>query len=319
MNERSTPLVSIYVLAYNCAKTIVETLDSIYALTYPNIELIISDDCSKDDTINICKNWIDQHRDRFQRSEILTVEQNTGVARNLRRAIDACQSEWIKGIAGDDALYPDCIEKLMEFVSKHPNARMVYGKCGRFDTYLDDKHFIGVHGSKDYAINRAVTAKQQFDVLLSWPCIDAPTVFYHKSVFYIPEMQDCGYPGLEDYPMFLRYTHLGNYIYFCDELICKYRKSSTSLQLTTNYNNLITKSYLQHFFDETHKYYKGIDKIAQYGVNIHDCIMYYCTDKSLAKIFHYSVYPLYWIFSQIARKNKYKRIRKVLESVSDKK
>ncbi|WP_455585719.1 glycosyltransferase family 2 protein [Bacteroides sp.] len=306
------PLVSIYVLAYNCSKTVVETLDSIYALTYPNIELVVSDDCSRDETVNTCQNWIDSHKDRFQRAIVLTVEHNTGVSKNLRRAIDACQSEWIKGIAGDDALYPDCIEKFMDFVALHPDAKMIHGKCGRFDTYLDDKHLIEIHGSKDQPINRVSTAKQQFDILLCWPCIDAPTVFYHKSVFYIPEIQNCGYPGLEDHPMFLRYTYLGNYIYFCDELICKYRKSDTSLQITTNFNNLITKCYLQHFFDETHKYYHGMDKVAHYCVNIRNLIMYKCKNTLVRSCLNVLMYPLYWLMFKLQTHYDYKRINEAL-------
>ena len=284
------PLVSIYSLTYKSSKTILETLESIYNLTYPNIELVISDDASPDDTVELCRKWVETHKDRFVRSTILTVSKNTGVAENQRRAIKACKAEWIKGVAGDDALYPNCVETFMNFVSEHPDARMVVGKTGRFDTFLDDDHFIEEHGSRAMPIYKVSTAKQQYDILLSWACIDAPAVFYHKSVFEIPELQNCGYMGLEDYPFFLRYTKLGNRIYFCDELVCKYRKSSTSLQLTGNYGNLITKSYLAHFFEETHNYYHGLDKIARYGVNIYDWIQCYTKSLFLRKLLKYMLY-----------------------------
>jgi len=312
MTEKQ-PLVSIYVLTYKSSKTVQETLDSIFALTYPNIELIVSDDASPDDTVSVCKKWIDKHRGRFQEVQLLTVEKNTGVAKNFRRAIDACHSEWIKGVAGDDALTPDSVNYFMDFVKLHPDAKMIHAKCARYDTYLDEDHLIEIHGSKDAPLNRVSTAKQQFDILLCWPCIDAPTVFYHKSVFYIPEMQNCGYPGLEDHPMYLRYTYLGNYIYFCDEVVCKYRKSSTSLQITTNNNNLITKSYLAHFFGETHNYYHGIDKVARYVVNWHDWVNCYCRSEILRKVFNTITYPIYWVFYRIQQKKNFKRIDNALK------
>ena len=291
MMNNSMQLVSIYVLTYNSANTVSETLDSVYALFYPNIELIISDDASSDDTARICQDWLNLYGNRFVDFCFLKAEHNTGVAENRWRAIKACKAEWIKGIAGDDALYPNCIETFMNFVSEHPDARMIVGKTGRFDTYLDDEHFIEEHGSKDMPIYKVSTARQQYDILLCWACIDAPAVFYHRSVFEIPELQNCGYMGLEDYPFFLRYTKLGNRIFFCDELVCKYRKSPTSLQLTGNYGNLITKSYLAHFFEETHDYYHGLDKIARYGVNIYDWIQCYTNSPFLRKSFKYLLYP----------------------------
>ena len=302
------PLVSIYVLTYNSSKTVEEALDSVYALTYPNIELIISDDASPDDTVSVCKEWIDKHRERFQDVQLLTVEKNTGVAKNFRRAIDACHSEWIKGVAGDDALYPDCINHFMNFIKEHPDAKMVHGKCRRYDTIMDEKYFIEELPFKSDPFNTVSTAKQQFNILLSWPCTGGPTMFYHKSVFYIPELQNCGYPGLEDYPMYLRYTLLGHRIYFCDELVCKYRLSPTSLQNTSNYNNLITKSYLQFFFEEKHKYYKGIDKIINYGFYIYQKILYNTSNKTLNRLWKYGLYPLYWVIFKLKLHYDYKRI-----------
>lgn len=314
--ENKQPLVSIYMLTYNSSKTVVEALESVYALTYKNIELIVSDDASPDNTVTICENWIEEHRDRFVDAKVLTVAKNTGVAKNFRRAIDACKSEWIKGVAGDDALYPDCISHFMIFLRSHPDAKMIHGKCRRFDTYLDEAHFIEELPSSTDPFNVVSTARQQFNILLSWPCTGGPTMFYHKSVFSIPQLQDCGYPGLEDYPMYLRYTLLGNKIYFCDELVCKYRKSPTSLQITTNYNNLITKSYLAHFFCETHNFYHGIDKVARYVVNSYNWVICYSKNALLRKMFSVFFYPVYWVFYRIQQKKNFKRIERALAQES---
>lgn len=302
------PLVSVYTLTYKSSKTVLETLESIYAQTYPYIELIVSDDASPDNSVEVVGDWLKTHKDRFQRVELLTVEKNTGVTKNRRRAIAACRGEWIKNIAGDDALYPDAIEKLLAYTRQNPEAKMIQAKCARFDTYFDDKHFIEIHGTNEAPIYKVSTAQQQFDILLCWPCIDAPAMFYHRSVFEIPDFQHCGYPGLEDYPWFLRYTYLGNKIFFCDEIVCKYRKSSSSLQLASNNNNLISKSYLQHFFDETHAYYHGIEKVARYVVNIYQWVNCYCKSNLLKRIFNIIVFPVYWIFFKIQQRENYKRI-----------
>ena len=98
------PLVSICIVTYNSAEFIVETLESAKAQTYENIELILSDDCSKDNTVEICRQWIEENSTRFTNCEIVTTPINTGVAANLNRAIAKAKGEWIKSIAGEKKL-----------------------------------------------------------------------------------------------------------------------------------------------------------------------------------------------------------------------
>ena len=56
--SQSLPLVSVVVITYNSAKFVIETLESVKSQTYKNIELIISDDCSTDDTVERCRLWL---------------------------------------------------------------------------------------------------------------------------------------------------------------------------------------------------------------------------------------------------------------------
>ena len=125
------PLVSIAVVTYNSSKTVLETLDSIKEQTYPNIELIISDDCSKDNTVELCRGWVEKNKGRFVRVEILTVETNTGVSANFNRADAASRGEWGKPIAGDDLLLPNAIQEYVNYIIVHPDVVYVFanGKC----------------------------------------------------------------------------------------------------------------------------------------------------------------------------------------------
>lgn len=309
---KGQPLVSIFVLTYNSSKTVLDTLESIRNLTYPNKELIISDDASKDDTVEVCSQWLNAHKENFKRVRHLIVDKNTGTVQNFHRAIAECEGEWLKGIAGDDALYPESISDLMGFCVEHPSARMVLGNAARYDTYLDDAHFTGISGP-DLSITKVSTAKQQYDILLSWACIDAPAVFYHRSVFENSNFKNCGYGVLEDYPLFLRFTKEGGYIFYCNALVCKYRQSDSSAQRTSNFDNLITKSYLNHFYKETHNYYRGIEKIARYVVNGYSWVNCYCKSTFLRTVFRIVVYPVYWIFYRIYQKRNFKRIENALK------
>jgi glycosyltransferase involved in cell wall biosynthesis len=112
------PLVSIIVITYNSSKYIIETLESAKQQTYQNIELIVTDDCSSDNTVSICKKWIEENKERFVQAQLLTVEQNTGIPKNANRGLKHAQGEWIKLIGGDDILNPECIKKNTDFITK---------------------------------------------------------------------------------------------------------------------------------------------------------------------------------------------------------
>ena len=128
------PIVTIGVLTYNSSKYIIETLESIKAQTYPNLILQISDDCSTDNTIELCEKWIKENKDRFVKNKIIVPEHNTGVSGNANRNWDACETEWFKEIAGDDLLIPNCIEEFMNYVDIHPDAVFVFSKVDCFGT-----------------------------------------------------------------------------------------------------------------------------------------------------------------------------------------
>ncbi|TXH52940.1 MAG: glycosyltransferase family 2 protein, partial [Bacteroidia bacterium] len=107
------PLVSIIVVTYNSSKFVLETLESAKSQTYQNIELLISDDGSTDDTLQICKDWLTQNKDRFVHTELITVEKNTGIPANCNRGIKAANGEWITFIDSDDTVnenYLSCFD-----------------------------------------------------------------------------------------------------------------------------------------------------------------------------------------------------------------
>jgi len=176
-NNRN-PLVSVAVVTYNSSATIIETLDSISNQTYQNIELIVSDDCSTDETVNIAKQWIREHQNRFIRAEILTISNNMGVSANYNRAMDACRGEWVKDVDGDDLLCSTCVEEYVSYVRAHSDAYYVFSrvKCiggseadqNRVSSFFDYSFFL-------------MSSEQQLERLI-WDgnCINSSTFFYNK-------------------------------------------------------------------------------------------------------------------------------------------
>lgn len=211
-------LVSIIVVTYNSKKTIIETLDSIKAQTYQNIELIISDDCSTDDTVAICKKWKEENYNRFERIVIIESPVNTGVAENGNRGKKEAQGVWTKGIAGDDLLLPNCVEDNIAFANSHPDANVIFSDLRRFAN--DDKSkLIEQPFDKTFF---DLDAEGQYNWLIQYNNPPALTLFSKKS-FMENFPNDKRYPFMEDYPKWFHITQSGEKLYFFDKVTALYR------------------------------------------------------------------------------------------------
>ena len=168
------PIVTVSVGTYNSSKFVLETLESIKAQTYPNLILQICDDCSTDNTVDICKKWIEDNKDRFVKTKIIVPEHNTGISGNANRAWDACETEYFKGIAGDDLLMPNCIEDFMDFVNKNPESVIVFSKIEIFGSSKERIEFFKLFF--DYSFFEMDT-NQQYHRLMQDNCIPAGAVF----------------------------------------------------------------------------------------------------------------------------------------------
>ena len=224
----SSPLVSVPVITYNSANTILETLESIKEQTYLNIELIISDDCSTDSTVELCREWIEKNKERFVRVELLIVPQNTGVSANCNRAEAACRGEWIKGIAGDDIMLPNCISDNIDFIEEHPDAIYVWSRCKSFGMSEDRCAEMDAYYNYDFF---SWTPQEQYDYLtLERNCIPAVSVVYNREKKEnLGIKNDERIPLLEDQPKWVNLIKMGVRLYFMDKLTVMYRLSSNGL------------------------------------------------------------------------------------------
>lgn len=223
MEINNQPLVSVPVITYNSAKFVLETLESIKAQTYQNIELIISDDCSTDNTIELCQKWVEENKDHFVRTQIITSDVNTGVSANLNRAEAACQGEWVKPIAGDDLLMPDCIENYVDYVQTHPDIIYLFGRIEAFGASEErNKYFMD--NVFDYSFFDLNVADQLERLVFGSNCIPAATLFYNcKKSIELGISNDERIPLLEDWPKWINILEKGVKLEFMDKVVVRYR------------------------------------------------------------------------------------------------
>jgi glycosyltransferase involved in cell wall biosynthesis len=110
--------VSICIPTYNGDKYLKECLDSVLAQTFSDFEVLIVDDRSSDETVNIAK----EYADRDRRIQVRINERNLGLVGNWNRCVELAQGEWIKFVHQDDSLEPECLERMLAASSKTNSA-----------------------------------------------------------------------------------------------------------------------------------------------------------------------------------------------------
>jgi glycosyltransferase involved in cell wall biosynthesis len=119
----AAPKVSVIVPIYNQAPFIRETVDSVLAQDYENIELVLSDDGSTDGTTEILREYAAREPDRIK---LVASEQNTGIAGAFNRALDAHTGELIAWLGGDDVMLPGKLSRQVALLQARPD---VSGCC----------------------------------------------------------------------------------------------------------------------------------------------------------------------------------------------
>lgn len=217
-----TQTVTVSVLTFNSSKTVLETLESIKAQTYPYLNLNICDDCSTDNTIKVCKKWIKENRDRFQDVKIATSFKNFGVASNCNRSLDLCETKYMKEIASDDILEKECISRFYQYVRQNPGPAIYFSRVKRFgDKSRSSKRIPEVF---DYDFFMLDTHEQIEYLIFKKNVVPAASAFYDVDMLRRMKLRnDERIPALEDWPKWLNYLKAGGRFDFLDEELVNYR------------------------------------------------------------------------------------------------
>jgi len=118
MKER--PKISATVFTYNQEDTIRQCIESILMQKGNfEMEIVIAEDCSTDNTWNICKEYADKYPDMIR---LLPNTHNLGIFPNWIRMVRACKGDFISGLAGDDYWCDEYkLEKQLQFLLEHPD------------------------------------------------------------------------------------------------------------------------------------------------------------------------------------------------------
>jgi len=121
--------ISVIMGIYNCASTLVEALDSLYAQTYQDFKIILCEDGSSDNTYEVAQQYAAQHDNIV----LLRNEKNMGLNYTLNHCLEYADTEYVARMDGDDISLPIRFEKEINFLDAHPEYAVVSCPMIHFD------------------------------------------------------------------------------------------------------------------------------------------------------------------------------------------
>lgn len=204
-------LVSIVIPVYNSGKYLVKTLDSALMQTYKQIEIILVDDCSTDNSQEIINDYLVNHKNIIYHR----FEKNSGAAVARNKAIQLARGRYIAFLDSDDIWYQNKVKKQLEFM-KQKNAAICYTAIE-----MIDENGILIKNKRN------VLEIINYKFLLKNTMIATSTVIIDRKLtgnFQMPLIRSG-----QDYATWLLLMRNGTNAYGINQVFVKYRKSSNSL------------------------------------------------------------------------------------------
>jgi glycosyltransferase involved in cell wall biosynthesis len=225
------PLVSIIAIAYNHEGFLVEALDSIIFQSYPEIEIIIVDACSKDQSVSKIKDWIN----RNPQAKVKTIFQSSTkkITENANDALKLVEGEYYQILSCDDVLMPHKIkDQVKVFQTSDEKLGVVYCDAEKIDKKSQALKEPTFFQERNWTSSSQLPSGMIFPILLMDYFITAPTVLVKKEFAlkvggYNPESM------MEDLDLFLKMAQQFSFKGIL-EVGVKYRVLETSLLRSTD-------------------------------------------------------------------------------------
>lgn len=244
---KNTPLVSIGLLTYNHENYIEDTLKSLLSIDYDDVEILILDDASKDNTQNIILKYMGRLKKRYKNIGYFFHENNTGnISKNVNELIENTTGKFFYALAGDDMFLSNGVKQLVKAMEENPECSVVcanmieIGESYHFGDAIDDSGM--VIKNKESGVEKKDLFKRL--MLGMGNSIATPTVLFKRAVFERNGLHDETIP-YEDYEYWLRISRKEKF-YYLNKPVALHRKAETSV---SNYHSENGMKKLQKMMD----------------------------------------------------------------------
>jgi glycosyltransferase involved in cell wall biosynthesis len=213
--------ISIVIPTFNAASTIDRCIKSLLVQDYPNLELILIDGDSQDETINIVK----RYRDRLTR---IVSEPDRGQANALNKGFQLATGEIWGWLCADDKIAPGALFTLAELFQNHPNINLVTGGCRRI--FFDG------------TIVETIPNPVAIEKISYFNGIEQPSTFWRSSLHCAAGELDESYNFAFDWEWWNRLKQAGAKILITDSVLSYYYFSETN-KTSNGGNALVAEMY----------------------------------------------------------------------------
>lgn len=252
-NTKMDELFTVVILSYKNSQYLEGCLNSILRQAYPNIEIIIADDCSREFDADKFKTFCEKNsRDNIKNVCIIQNETNLGTVKNVNKAIRYSNGAFFKLIGADDELADaNSLVEAAKYLksSLHGIITSDVIKCD------SEMKTLGMYSNRLQKYLNEMTAKECFVRLCIHNDIVAGGVFFTKNFIDTYGYFDERYKLLEDWPMWLRVTRAGAKIIYCPFNAIKYR---SNVGYGTSVNQIYMRDKKDVFANEIEDYKKEI-------------------------------------------------------------
>ncbi|RDU22118.1 glycosyltransferase [Anaerosacchariphilus polymeriproducens] len=219
-------LVSIPILIYNNSTFLKKTVDSVLKQTYPSMEVIISDDCSK----NYDEVLIEKQKRRLEEQGIKVIinhnEENIGTVKHLNKVIDIMTGQIMCNLACGDCFYNK--DTIRTIVKHFQNSNYLVLTAKRMCINEENEKELFILPSKVEQRIIEKSRKKTLNLICNRNVISGSVTYYHRNVFEKYGKFDERMRLLEDWPYYIKLLMANEKIGFLDEITILYRWGGVS-------------------------------------------------------------------------------------------
>ena len=222
--------ITVLMGIYNCAPTLQEALDSLYAQTYKDFKIVMCDDGSKDDTLKIAEENAKMHENVI----VIKNERNMGLNYTLNHCLEYADTEYCARMDGDDISLPTRFEKEINFLDEHPEYAVVSTPMIYFDE------------NGDFRRGKGRGEIKAADFIHGTPICHAPSMSRTETIKAVG-----GYSvsdkllRVEDYHLWFKVFAAGHKLFMMNECLYKMRDDRNAIA-RRNWLTRKNEAYVQH-------------------------------------------------------------------------